>query len=180
MREKILSFLENGERPDLDASRIQQEKTKTTVWPLPVLQLLVQDRPSRGSHFPDIGTLIDIAIKEKRHNDVLKWYRLSKKSGGLWRDHTGEKVAQVIQETHPDEAISIWKALVTQEIAQAKPSAYQTAGHYLKKMNVVYARIDHEAVWSQYMAELREQNKRRPRMLDVLNALEGRRTRIVE
>lgn len=147
---------------------------------MPILQLPVRGRSSRWTHFPDTETLIDIAIKEKCHDDILKWYRLGRKSGSFGRDHTGEKVAQAIQMTHPDEALTIWKALAAQEISQAKPSAYQTAGHYLKKMNTVYTRINNAAAWTQYMAELREQNKRRPRMLDVLNSLEGRRTRIVE
>lgn len=37
-----------------------------------------------------------------------------------------------------------------------------------------------DAEWKNYLAELREQNARRPRMLDVLNSLEGRRTSIVQ
>lgn len=168
VKELIMSYLEKGTRP------------KCSTWPLPVLQLPVRDRASRWAHFPDTDTLIDIAINEKRHDDILKWYRLSRKSGGFGRDHTGDKVAQAIQVTHPDEALSIWKTLVVQETAQAKPVAYQTAGQYLRKMKAVYSRTNNEVVWTQHMAELREQNKRRPRMLDVLNSLEGRRTRIVQ
>ena len=168
VKEHIMSFLEKGERP------------KGSPWPLPILQLPVRDRASRWTNFPDTNTLIDIAIKEKRHDDILKWYRLGRKSGGFGRDHTGEKVAQAVQVTHPDEALSIWKALAAQEISQAKPAAYQTAGHYLKKMKAVYSRTNNEAAWTQHMAELREHNKRRPRMLDVLNSLEGQRTRIVQ
>ncbi len=191
VKEHIMSFLEKGERPDFGVNTSQKQKgkpshkspahkTESTSWPLPILQLPVRDRASRWTHFPDTETLIDIAIKEKHHDDILKWYRLGRKSGGFGRDHTGEKVAQAVQVTHPDEALSIWKALAAQEISQAKPAAYQTAGHYLKKMKAVYIRTNNEAAWSQHMDELREHNKRRPRMLDVLNSLEGRRTRIVQ
>ena len=168
VRNHIMSYLEKGTRP------------KGSTWPLPALQLPGRDRASRWAHFPDTETLIDIAINEKRHDDIIKWYRLGRKSGGFGRDHTGEKVAQAVQVTHPDEALSIWKALAAQEISQAKPAAYQTAGHYLKKMKAVYIRTNNEAAWTQHMAELREHNKRRPRMLDVLNSLEGQRTRIVQ
>lgn len=167
VKNHIMSYLEKGERP------------KGSTWPLPLLELQIRDRTSRWNRFPDTETLIDIAIKEKRYNDVLKWYSLSGKSGGFVRDHTGEKVAQAIQTSHPAEALSIWKALVVHEISQAKPAAYQTAGQYLKKMKTVYARINRPDEWTQCMAELRENNKRRPRMLDVLNLLEGKRTRIV-
>jgi len=171
VREQILSFLEKGRRPD---------KPELTIWPLPILQLTVRDKTSRWTHFPDTETLIDIAIMEKRHDDILKWYRLDRKSGGFGRDYTGEKVAQAIQITHSDEALSIWKELATQEILQAKPSAYQTAGHYLKKIKAVYSRTNNADMWAQYISELRERNKRRPRMLDVLKSLEGTRTRIVQ
>ena len=163
-----MSYLEKGERP------------KGATWPLPALQLPVRNRNSRWARFPDTETLIDIAIKEKHHDEVLKWYGLSKKSGGFGRDFTGQKVADAIQMTHTDEALSIWKALAIQEISQAKPSAYQTAGSYLKKMKTAYTRINKPGAWTRYLAELRENNKRRPRMLDVLNSLEGKRTRIVQ
>lgn len=167
VKEHIMLFLEKGERPD-------------ATWPLPILQLPVRDGASRWTRFPDTETLIDIAIKEKRHDDVLKWYSLGKKSGGFVKDHTGEKVAQAIQTSHPAEALSIWKTLAVHEISQAKPAAYQTAGQYLKKVKAVYTRINRPDEWTQYMVELRENNKRRPRMLDVLNLLDGRRTRIVQ
>lgn len=167
VKEHIISFLEKGKRPD-------------STWPLPILQLSARDGNSRWTRFPDTETLIDIAIKEKRHDDVLKWYRLDKKPGGFVGGYAGEKVAQAVQATHPEEAISIWKALAAHEISQAKPSTYQTAGNYLKKMKAVYSRTNHETTWMQYMDELREHNKRRPRMLDVLNSLEGKRMRIVQ
>ncbi len=170
VREKIISFLEKGARPDLDVH---------AEWPLPILQIPIQDKASRSTHFPDVYTLIDIAIHEKRHDDVLKWYRFSEKSGRFGRDYSGQKVAEAIQITHPDEAISIWKVLATEEILHVKPSAYQAAGHYLKQMKVVYTRTNNATAWTQYVDGLREQNKRRPRMLDVLNSVEGLRMRIV-
>ena len=168
VKNHIMPYLEKGERP------------KGATWPLPVLQLSARNKTSSWTHFPDTETLIDIAIKEKHHDDVLIWYRSGKKSGGFGRDHTGEKVAQAIQMSHPDEALAIWKALAVQEISQAKPAAYQTAGSYLKKMKATYTRIKRPDEWARYMAELRENNKRRPRMLDVLNSLEGQRMRIVQ
>lgn len=167
VKNHIMSYLEKGDRP------------KGSTWPLPLLQLPVRDRTSRWTHFPDTETLIDIAIQEKRQDDILKWHRLCGKSGGFGGNHIGEKVAQAVQVTHPDEALSIWKALASHEISQAKPKAYQAAGHHLKKIKAVYSRTNKPVEWTQYMAKLREDNKRRPRMLDVLNSLEGRRTRIV-
>lgn len=167
VRNHLMVYLEKGVRP------------KGVTWPVPPLELQIRDRTSRWNRFPDTETLIDIAIKEKCHEDALKWYNSRKKTGSFGSDYTGEKVAHAVWKSHPDEALSIWKALVAHEISQAKPKAYQVAGGYLKKMRAVYNHINKPDAWTRYKSELRENNKRRPRMLNVLNSLEGRRTRIV-
>lgn len=89
-------------------------------------------------------------------------------------------MAEAVQESHPDEALAIWKQMVARELVHAKSAAYQTAGAYLKKIKAVYRKTRRTSEWSGYLAEIREQNARRPRMLDVLNKLEGRRTRIMD
>jgi uncharacterized Zn finger protein len=70
--------------------------------------------------------------------------------------------------------------MVAREHVHAKPAAYQTAGGYLKKIKKVYKRTRRTSEWAEYLAGVRERNARRPRMLDVLNKLEGKRTRIMD
>ncbi|MFH0907854.1 MAG: SWIM zinc finger family protein [bacterium] len=190
IRGPILLYLETGRRPDVAAADAERPKTKplrknssrtsaVPAWPLPSPELPARDKDARWTRFPDTSTLVDIAIKEGRHDDALRWYRAGKKPGGFGIDYQGDTVAQAVQVSHPDEALAIWKETVAREIAHAKPAAYEVAGGYLKKMRGVYECAKRTAEWSGYLGELRQQNSRRPRMIEVLNSLEGRRTPIV-
>ena len=193
IKKPVMTFLETGRRPDrpnpTSAGATQRQGKipgKTTAddqapacWPLPAPELPEPKNAARWNHFPDTSTLMAIAIKDRRHDDALRWYRQGLKPGVYGADHEGAEVAQAVCSTHPDAAIAIWKDLVAKETAHVKPSAYQTAGGYLREIRRVYERIDRMAEWNAYLSGLRMQNKRRPRMLEVLDALEGRRTRIV-
>ena len=194
VRKAALSYLETGRRPDIangastrttrknrgQAKTIHKTVSPSPVWPLPCTELPLGVVKERGSRYPDRSTLVDIAIEEARHEDALQWYRAGSQQNWLGDDHVGRKVAEAVQESHPDEALAIWKQMVARELVHAKPAAYQTAGAYLKKIKAVYRKTRRTSEWSGYLAEIREQNARRPRMLDVLNKLEGRRTRIMD
>jgi len=123
--------------------------------------------------------LIDIAILEGRHNDALCWYRKGQPIDAYGGGHKDAELAQAVAKSHPDEAITIWKNLVAGEISHAKPAAYQAAGGYLMKIKGAYERTKRDAEWKAYLAGLLQQNSRRPRMLDVLNSLTGRRVPII-
>jgi uncharacterized Zn finger protein len=193
IRDPILKYLETGRRPDAapdiveNPARRKRRKLQETppegsmpcAWPLPVPEFPPVRRDGRWTRFPDISTLTDIAIKEGRHDDALRWYRQGQQPGAYGNDSMGANVAQAVSKTHPDDAIAIWKNLVSMEIAHAKPAAYQTAGSYLTKIRSVYTQTERSDEWRAYIADLRLRNNRRPRMLDVLNSLEGRRTPIV-
>lgn len=60
------------------------------------------------------------------------------------------------------------------ELARVKPAAYHVAGLYLRKMRTVYRREKRLSEWRAYLAKLREENRRRPRMIEVLDSLEGK------
>jgi uncharacterized Zn finger protein len=119
-------------------------------------------------------------MKEKRNDDVLRWYGQAGKRGGYWQDHQGEAVAAAVQETHPDEALAIWLRSAKTQIAMTKPAAYQMAGTSLAKMKAVYQRTGRLAEWDRLVATLRAENARKPRMIEVLDGLEGKRSRILK
>ena len=206
VRAGVLGYLETGQRPDVpaeaarpasDAPRSKSHKgakprpsplAPASPWPLPStgLSLPVQKEPWR--RFPDTATLIDIAIREKRNDDVLRWHAQEEAGGACaaegagaqyWHGGADDKVAAAVQKTHPDVALRLLLRLAEAQIAQVQPSAYQTAGGYLRKMEEVYARENRLEEWRGLLARLRQENKRRPRMIDVLNVLEGKRTRIL-
>jgi len=185
VRVLALRWLETGERPDVPAAvkQFAQDKRKppaasALAWPLPPTGLPEREEQYRQGSFPDTGALIDIAIQEKRNDDVLRWYDLES-SRQRFGGGSGEAVADAVQDTHPDAALAIWKRLATAQIALTNPAAYQVAGGFLTKMRTVYQRTSRLEEWQRLLTELRAQHARKPRLLEVLNSLEDRRTRII-
>lgn len=190
VRPMLLRWLETGIRPEEapapDAPRrgrpkgTQPRAAREPAWPLPPTGLLIPGEGHRHRSFPDTDTLIAIAIREKRNEDVLRWYERTIKRGGYWHEHQGEAAANAVQETHPDAALAIWLRTVKTHIAMTKPAAYQIAGASLAKMKAVYHRTGRLAEWGHLLAALRAEHARKPRMLEVLDGLEGKRTRILK
>jgi uncharacterized Zn finger protein len=190
VRPMLLLWLETGVRPDHASPAKTPRRGKTqesppaaargTAWPLPATGLLVLGEKGRYRSFPDTATLIAIAIQEKRNDDVLRWYEQAGKRGGYWQDHQGEAVAATVQETHPDAALGIWLRMAKAQIAMTKPTAYQMAGASLAKMKTVYQRIGRLPEWERLIGSLRTENARKTRMIEVLDGLDGKRSRILE
>ncbi|OQW94552.1 MAG: hypothetical protein BWK77_09060 [Verrucomicrobia bacterium A1] len=65
-------------------------------------------------------------------------------------------------------------------IAQTKPAAYQMAGMSLTKMRAVYQRTGRLPEWERLLVALRTEHARKPRMIEVLDGLEGKRSRILK
>jgi uncharacterized Zn finger protein len=190
VRPMLLDWLETGSRPDRApieepvrrgrARGARPETTRKCAWPLPSTGLSVPGETGRYRYFPDTATLIAIAIREGRNDDVLRLYERAEKRGGYSEAYQGEAVADAVQETHPDAALAIWLRLARAEIAMTKPAAYQTAGMRLTKMKTVYRRTGRLPEWERLLGMLRTENVRRPRMIEVLDGLEGKRSRILK
>ena len=168
LRELALGYLETGQRPDVPA-----KKGGAAAWPLPPPEVTFPPEKRAGAQpWPDRHTLIDIAISEKRFDDVVRLYQALKKSsrtGG----HAGEKVAKAVVKTHPEVALAIWRDIVDRLIAEVKPRAYVEAGAFLRQMRKVYAAGDRQAEWQDVLAELRRTHKAKRRLLEVLDSLSG-------
>jgi uncharacterized Zn finger protein len=162
VRESLLHYLEKGELP-----------WNQKGWLLPESGL---DRPEadKRNRFPLIGHLINIAILEKKPDQVLKWYdqRPQGSFGRLGVDE--DAIATAVQAHAPDRAVAIWKNKAEGLIAQVKPSAYQEAAKYLLKSGVVMSKQNKQAQWDQYLRSLREAHARKPRLIEILDGLEGK------
>ncbi|MBU4567282.1 MAG: hypothetical protein KKE29_21400 [Proteobacteria bacterium] len=178
VRTVVLHFLEKGERQDLPASPPRKGvKVEPPVdWPLP--ELAISWRPERRqmNHEPRYRVLIDIAIHEKRHDDAIALYEASRESD-RWFDGSDEAVAEAVQETHPDVSLKIWKKIAEDHIARVKLEAYRTASEYLQNMGRVYQRLGQADQWREYLADLRKKHKAKRRLMEVLDELEGLKTR---
>jgi uncharacterized Zn finger protein len=174
VRAAAMRYLETGELPGaLDQTAGAQP---TLPWPLPETGL-PKDLATLKKDFPDIATLLAIAISEKQPDEVLRWYDQPKpKSFGIgwgWSVND-DRVAEAIADAYPERAIAIWKTLAERQIARTEPKAYEEAASYLRKMRPVMERLGKEGEWQDYLAELRQTHARKRRLLETLDRLSGR------
>jgi len=162
IRTGLLTYLETGKRPD------PQKQEITAKWPLPATGLLLLTT-TRRNYFPDKTTLIDIAIDEKRPDEVLKWYRQQRWSSHY--HHTDDKVADAIKRQYPEETLAIWKRVAEWEIDRVKPAAYQVAAPYLKKMRALYRKLKRGDEWNNFLASLKAKHKAKRRLMEILAKL---------
>ena len=162
-------FLETGHLP-----RTQGRKRKgepDSKWPLPATGFQKDIQPSKG---PSTEVLIHIAIAEQKPTEVLMWYARQTSHWGY--THTLPlDVAQAIKEEYPDRAIEIWKAQAEVAISNVQVSGYREAGDYLREVRDTLKRLKRDGEWEAYLRDLRTQNHRRPRCLEVLDGLAGKR-----
>jgi uncharacterized Zn finger protein len=124
------------------------------------------------------GTLMAIAIAEKRPDEVLRWYdqRQPTPYGTWgWSEVSDDRVAEAVAEAYPDRALAIWKRLAEAEIARTDTRAYETAAGYLRKAQRLLEGLDRTAEWHSYLATLRQANTRKRRLLEILDHLGDRR-----
>jgi len=162
VRESLLRYLGNGELP-----------WEQKGWPLPESGL---DRPraNKQNRFPLIGDLIDIAILEKKPDQVLRWYDQRPKDRFGWYGVPEDAIATAVQVHAPERAVAIWKQKAERLIAQVKPSAYQEAARYLRKAAKVMLQQKKTAEWQLYLQKLRQQHLRKRRLVEILDGLDGK------
>ncbi|MDI6763381.1 MAG: SWIM zinc finger family protein [Thermodesulfobacteriota bacterium] len=166
VRRAALLYLETGKPPQADSS-----------WPLSETGLK-EDRETRKSEFPMTAVLIDIAIEEKRPEDVLRWYDHQKSKKGVYSWHDGyqeDNVAEAVAGCYPDRALTIWKSLAERQIALTKPKAYEEAARYLRKVHSLLKKLKREEEWKGYLLKLQQTHIRKTKMMEILNRIEGRR-----
>jgi uncharacterized Zn finger protein len=165
VRPAAMAYLVSGKLPDNKSS-----------WPLPGTGL-PKAKDFWRKQFPLVADLIDIAIAEKRPDEVLRWYEESrqKSKSTLFRGHRDDQVAMALKDNYPDKAVDIWKSLAEEEIAQTKVKAYQAAAIYLRKIHMVMKKQGQEKEWHGYLRELRQANARKPRCVEILDSLAGKR-----
>jgi uncharacterized Zn finger protein len=191
-----LRFLETGVRPKPAASAAPVRKGRAAgaqapAWPLPA-PLPVREPTAQATGksrarvlrvtepSPHHDVLLDLAIAEKRPDDVLAWYDRLRQShssqgfGGYGIDYGADRVADAVADAHPERALDLYRALAEREIAATSPSAYERAMSPLRKIRRMLHRAGRTADWEKYVATLREDNRRKRRLLEMLDGLEGR------
>ncbi|MBU1207054.1 MAG: hypothetical protein KKH04_09020 [Proteobacteria bacterium] len=165
VKSAAMAYLETGKNPE-----------KSPSWPLPKtgIENIKENRPRS---FPVTGALIDIAMAEKRADDVLRWYDQRQPKKSYWEgDHyIDDQIAAAVADQYPDQAVAIWKRLAEEEIALTKPKAYEAAVGYLRKARRTLKKAGKEDEMESYIDELRRFNVKKRKFLEILNRMEGRR-----
>lgn len=161
VREAVLNFLETGKRPGKNSSD----------WPLPETQIEKPDI-SRLEKAPHTDVLIEITIHEKRIDDVLKWFDIHKQKQKYGvGEGLKDDVATAVAGEYPDKAIGIWKELAETQFAITNVSAYSVGAGYLRKAQKILKQNGRVNEWDVYLQGLKETHRRKPRLIEMLNAL---------
>ncbi len=185
VRAAALRFLETGVRPgpqpgraNAPLAKASSRRKSASTWPLSAPTKTNQAGSPSQPHF---DVLLQLALEEKRPDDVLRWYdqltagRRSRSPAWYGIDSRSGQVADAVAATHPDRAIALYQQIIEEHIARTSPSAYESARPYLRKLRDLLQRQDREAEWSRYLAQLRDANRRKRRLLEVLDRLDNRR-----
>jgi len=180
-------FLETGD-PPYRVSVGGKDGCKAAVdpsWPLPVpdyLFPLMLVRTARSTPRPHYHVLLDIAIEDKRPDDVLRWYDAAtapkqQKLGGphFWAEQVdSDRVAKAIAAAHPKRALEIYRRKLDSHLKHANVSAYETCAACLRNMRPIFKTLDQEDHWNELLADVRHNYGNRPRFMEILDRLQGR------
>jgi uncharacterized Zn finger protein len=191
VRAAALEFLESGVSP-IRISNGDEGETRVTVdpaWPLPVPDYLAPatqtGAAARSAPRPHYVVLLEMAMAEKRPDDVLRWYdqmgaweKRSRQGGGGWGAYGhasySDQVAGAVTATHPERALDIYRRGLEAHLKLAKASAYESCAIYLRKMRPILKSLGREGEWCHLLAEIRQGYRNRPRFMEILDTLEGR------
>lgn len=185
IRKITLNFLETGALPLAPPGKASAKNGMKTGWPLPtpayLLPLLGSEsrfRPTAGPHF---DVLIDMAIVDCRHDDVLRWYDAmstgQEHRGGMsWYGSGGygDQVAAAVAKSHPERSLAIYRQRMDDHLPHASSSAYESVADYLRKMRPILQALHRESEWDGLLAEIRLRYKNRPKFMEILDKLDPR------
>jgi uncharacterized Zn finger protein len=181
-----LKFLETGVSPLQPSINATSTKNNASVeWPLPVpaylLPLLSKESRVRAAGGPHFDVLIDMAIADQRHDDVLRWYdamQAGQKHRGstVWYGSSsyGDRVAAAVADSHPERSLAIYRQRVDDHLPHASVSAYEAVAGYLRKMRPILQALHREAEWDGVLADIRLRYKNRPKFMEILDKLDPR------
>lgn len=170
-RSQVILFLNTGKRP----------KSGNPGWTLPDTGIATT---SRGGylHPPFTTNLIEIALLEKDIDEALRLYDEDQhKSKGQsffgfgLGSNISEQIAEAVKEKYPDRSIAIWKKIAESHIDRTNPKEYSIALGYLNRIQKVMKKNGNDNDFKEYIADIKEQNKRKIRLIEMLDSLTGKR-----
>ena len=150
-------------------------------WPLPVpdafLPIVEQTGRARVRNGPHYDVLLRIAISEKRTDQVLYWYDrivAERDRGNLGIGSVSAvEVAEAVAESHPERAIEIYRDRLDAQLPHANDSSYYAAVDALKRLRPLHEARGNLGEWEELVASIREDYRRRPKFIALLDDLDG-------
>jgi len=180
-----LNFLETGVSPLSSPGKATVKSAANAGWPLPMPDYLLP-LLNNGSKFsrpasPHVDVLIDMAIADHRHDDVLCWYDTMSagqqyRGSMTWYSSGGyeDRVAAAVTESHPERSLAIYRQRVYDHLPHASASAYEAVAGYLRKMQPIFQRLHRNSEWDGLLADIRQRYKNRPKFMEILDKLDPR------
>jgi uncharacterized Zn finger protein len=180
-----LNFLETGVSPVSSPVKASAKSAANAEWPLPMpgylLPLLNKESRFCSAASPHFDVLIDMAIADHRHDDVLRWYDVmsagQQHRGGMTWYGSGrhvDRVAAAVTESHPERSLAIYRQRVDDHLPHASASAYEAVAGYLRKMRPILQRLHRENEWTGLVTDIRLRYKNRPKFMEILGKLDLR------
>jgi uncharacterized Zn finger protein len=190
VRQAALRFLETGVSPigceaaKKGAKKATQDAAGTLhvdpSWPLPVpdylVPLFLMEKPDYWKSEPHYDVLLDMAIADKRPDDVLRWYdkmqprkAAASRGWGGYGESSSDRVAEAVAKSHPERALEIYRRGLDAQLPHANFNAYEVAAGYLKKMRPILKALGRENEWTVRVAEIREKYRNRPKFMEILD-----------
>ncbi len=180
-----LNFLETGIAPWPLPGKAFAKGVANGKWPLPMpsylLPLLSSDSRFRSTSGPHFDVLIDMAIADRRHDDVLRWYDamsagLKQRTNTPWfgSGGYGDQVAAAVAESHPERALDLYRQRINDHLPHAGVSSYEAVAGYLRKMRPIMKRLQRAEEWDALLADIRLRHKNRPKFMEILEKLDPR------
>lgn len=156
-----------------DANAVSEGATADLPpWPLPATGL--PDPAPYGREQPPLArVLLDVALAERRLDDVLLWFdRLrARGSAGYGYGDPSVSVARAVERSHPERAIAIWDDLAARAIAQTNTNAYVEAARYLEHAGRIEERRGNLDAWRTRILDLQARERRKWRLRETLDDL---------
>ncbi|MFT5326338.1 MAG: putative Zn finger protein [Planctomycetaceae bacterium] len=183
-----MNFLETGKRPEFaEASKTRANKAKKAAkpqvdhWPFPAPPRAI-DSSSRLDHgharkpSPHFDVLIQLSIKQRDPESVLRWYDELQASGVRNRFHLNRfetEVADAVSSTHPDRAVELYCAEADRLAAKTNTKLYPQSVSLLKKARNVLQSQKREHEFEVILTTFHDRHHRKRRLVELLRSLSG-------
>ena len=129
-----------------------------------------------------VFVLIRLELYNKWFNEALHWFDAMEamaktKSPGrftYYGPRQSDHIAAAVATSHPEQSLAIYHQNIKQLLTRADQKNYFGIRTYLKMMKPILTKLKRLDQWKSLLNDLRTEYRRRPRFVEVLDALDDR------